>query len=69
MALEVSDVRSILGDVVEALPFEERTVLTLLYWEGVTLREAADVLGLDHPFKVVRIRNRAFARIKGLTDE
>lgn len=64
--LEVADVRALLPEILEALPFPEGEVLRALWFEGMSLRDLADELNLKHPWSVVRIERRAMARIREL---
>lgn len=68
VALAIEDLRLIMAEVVDALPRPERAVVTALYWEQLSSREAAARIGVSHA-TVLRLRDRAFERIKELTDE
>ncbi len=57
--------RHILGDAINRLPDRERLVITLYYFEGLTLAEIGDVLGVTesrvcqiHAKSVLSLRNR-----------
>lgn len=64
--LEVADVRVLLPEILEALPYPEGEVLRALWFEGLSLRELMTELSLKHPWQVVRIERRAMARIREL---
>lgn len=50
--------------VTDGLPSEERQVITLLYWEGLSLRQAAEVTGLP----VRTLRRRLESGLKRMAD-
>jgi RNA polymerase sigma-70 factor, ECF subfamily len=52
----------------EALGDRDREVLLLLAWEGLSQREAAEVLGCSHAAVRVRL-HRARRRLRGIVDE
>ena len=75
-AFEVQEIKSILSEAVEGMPERERLVLTLYYYEGLTLAEIGQVLGVTeiqglpdphqgHPPAPLEIA-RARARPRGL---
>lgn len=68
MPLAIDDLRLIMSEVVDALPVPERAVVTALYWEKLSSREAASRIGVSHA-TVLRLRDSAFRRIRELTDE
>lgn len=51
-----------LAIVSDALPVEQREVVTLLYWEGLSFREAASILSVD-VHTVVRRKDKALATL------
>lgn len=57
------DRRKWLAIVTDGLPEAERQVITLLYFEGVSMRDAGEVLGCD-VHTVFRRRNSALARLQ-----
>jgi DNA-directed RNA polymerase specialized sigma24 family protein len=66
--LSIQDLKVVLGEVVDALPPIEGAVLTALYWEGLSLGEVAEMAHCSVR-TVARVRDRAFKRIRGLTNE
>jgi hypothetical protein len=57
------DRRAWLNVVTDALPAQERQVVNLLYFEGVSIRDAARVMGMDHR-SMRRVRDRALERLQ-----
>lgn len=63
-ALRVSEVRDVIAEAVEKLPEKERIVVTLYYYEELTMKEAGKVMGYTesrvsqlHTKAVLRLRN------------
>jgi RNA polymerase sigma factor for flagellar operon FliA len=63
--LESTEVKSTLAQAVESLPPQERTVITLYYFEGLTLKEIKNVLEVSesrvsqiHAQAVIRLRSK-----------
>jgi RNA polymerase sigma factor for flagellar operon FliA len=64
-AFQADETRHILTDAINRLPDRERLVITLYYYEGLTLAEIGDVLGVTesrvcqiHAKSVLSLRNR-----------
>ncbi|MGI9577142.1 MAG: RNA polymerase sigma factor WhiG [Microthrixaceae bacterium] len=64
-AFEVAETRQLLGQAINALPEREKLVLTLYYYESMTLQEVGMVLGVTesrvcqiHTKAVLHLRNR-----------
>jgi len=67
-AYEVEEMRQILADAINRLPEREKTVLTLYYYEGLTLAEIGSILGVTesrvcqiHTKSVLQLRSRLAA--------
>ena len=67
-AYEVEEMRRILADAISRMPERERMVLTLYYYEGLTLAEIGKVLGVTesrvcqiHTKSVIQLRSRILA--------
>ena len=67
-AYEVEEMRQILADSISRLPEREKTVLTLYYYEGLTLAEIGSILGVTesrvcqiHTKAVIQLRSRMAA--------
>ena len=67
-AYEVEEMRHILADAINRLPEREKTVLTLYYYEGLTLAEIGSILGVTesrvcqiHTKSVIQLRSRIAA--------
>lgn len=56
------DRRAWLPIVTDGLPAEERELITLLYWEGVSIREASYITGIPRE-TLVRKRDKALKRL------
>ena len=64
-AFQVEEMKRVLADSINRLPDRERLVVTLYYYEGLTLSEIGDVLGVTesrvcqiHTKSVMSLRNR-----------
>ena len=58
---DASEASEVLGDLLDVLPPRDRLVLTLLYWDGCTVAEAAELTGWSRAMVKVqayRARNR-----------
>jgi RNA polymerase sigma factor for flagellar operon FliA len=67
-AYEVEEMRHILADAINRMPEREKIVLTLYYYEGLTLAEIGQVLGVTesrvcqiHTKSVLQLRSRILA--------
>ena len=68
LALERLEIQRVIGELVVALPEEQRTVVYLRYFEDLTPSAIAERLGV--PVKTVKSRHtRALARLRELLDE
>lgn len=63
MGLPAAEADAVLFDLVGALPYRQRAVLVLRYWQGWSEREIADVLGC-RPGTVKSLASRALARLR-----
>ncbi|MCL6472902.1 MAG: FliA/WhiG family RNA polymerase sigma factor [Firmicutes bacterium] len=61
--VELTEVRDALIDGIESLTDQERLVITLYYYEGLTLRETCEVLGLSES-RVSQIRIKAVLKLR-----
>ena len=62
-ALEAEEVERFLGEVIESLPDRERLVVTLYYYEGLTLKEIGQVLGVTES-RVCQLHTKALMRLR-----
>lgn len=67
-AYEVEEMKHILAEAINRMPERERVVLTLYYYEGLTLAEIGSVLGVTesrvcqiHTKSVIQLRSRIMA--------
>lgn len=65
---EVEEMRQLLAEAIARLPEREKVVLTLYYYEGLTLAEIGDVLGVTesrvcqiHTKSILQLRSRMLA--------
>jgi len=58
------DMWDLLGEAIEHLPEKERMVLTLYYYEELTMREIGGVLGITES-RVSQLHSQAILRVKG----
>jgi RNA polymerase sigma factor FliA len=57
------DQKKILARLIDELPEKEKTVLSLYYWEELTMKEVGAVLGLTES-RVCQLHNQALIRLK-----
>ncbi|MFO7311051.1 MAG: RNA polymerase sigma factor WhiG [Bacillota bacterium] len=62
-ALEAAEVERLLGEVIESLPERERLVVTLYYYEGLTLKEIGQVMGVSES-RVCQLHTKALMRLR-----
>jgi RNA polymerase sigma factor for flagellar operon FliA len=63
-AFEVTEMKHVLADAINRMPDRERLVLTLYYYEGLTLAEIGDVLGVTES-RVCQIHTKAILQLRG----
>lgn len=63
-AAEASEARAELARAIETLADKERLVVTLYYYEGLTAREIASIMGLT-PARISQLHARALLRLRG----
>ncbi|GAB6875760.1 FliA/WhiG family RNA polymerase sigma factor [Thermaerobacter litoralis] len=62
-AATLADLRRRLAEALAALPERERLVVTLYYYEGLTVKEIAEVMGVS-PSRVSQLHTRAILRLR-----
>jgi RNA polymerase sigma factor for flagellar operon FliA len=60
---EVQELRSLLGESINRLPEREKVVLTLYYYEGLTLAQIGEVLGVTES-RVCQIHTKAILQLR-----
>jgi RNA polymerase sigma factor for flagellar operon FliA len=60
---EVQEMRALLGDTINRLPEREKVVLTLYYYEGLTLAQIGEVLGVTES-RVCQIHTKAILQLR-----
>ena len=63
VTLELSEVKEALGEAISDLPEREKLVVTLYYYEELTLREIGEVLGVTES-RVSQLHTKAILRLK-----
>ena len=63
MSLEQGEVREALAEAISSLPEREKLVVTLYYYEELTLREIGEVLGVTES-RVSQLHTKAILRLK-----
>jgi RNA polymerase sigma factor for flagellar operon FliA len=67
-AFEVDEMKHLLADAINRMPDRERLVLTLYYYEGLTLAEIGGVLGVTES-RVCQIHTKAILQLRGRLQE
>ncbi len=62
-ALDQSEMREMIADAISRLPEREKLVITLYYYEELTLREIGEVLGVTES-RVSQLHTKAILRLK-----
>lgn len=64
MQLELSEMREILGDAINKLPEKEKTVLSLYYYEELTLKEISAIMKVSES-RISQLHTKAIMRLRG----
>lgn len=62
--VELSELREILGDSIEKLPEKEKTVLSLYYYEELTLKEISAIMKVSES-RISQLHTKAIMRLRG----
>ncbi len=60
---EVQEVRGMLAEAINRLPEREKVVLTLYYYEGLTLAQIGDVIGVTES-RICQIHTKAILQLR-----
>jgi RNA polymerase sigma factor for flagellar operon FliA len=60
---ETEEIKDILAKAIERLPERERMVIALYYYEGLTLKEIGEVLGVTES-RVSQLHTKAVLRLR-----
>jgi len=66
--LEQSELQKLLVQAIEKMPPIERTVLSLYYYEELTLREIAKIVSL-HESRISQLKSQAILRLRGYIEK
>jgi RNA polymerase sigma factor for flagellar operon FliA len=67
-AYEVDEMKHLLADAINRMPDRERLVLTLYYYEGLTLAEIGTILTVTES-RVCQIHTKAILQLRGRLSE
>ncbi|MGB9840674.1 sigma-70 family RNA polymerase sigma factor [Thermovenabulum sp.] len=62
--LELSETKKVLAEAIDRLPEKEKIVVSLYYYEGLTLKEISRVLDLT-PARISQLHSKAIRRLRG----
>ncbi len=62
--LELAGLRDVLGEGIDCLPEKERTVITLYYYEELTLKEISSIMGVSES-RISQLHTKALMRMRG----
>ncbi|MBE0446578.1 MAG: RNA polymerase sigma factor WhiG [Actinobacteria bacterium] len=63
VSFEFEEMKTILADAIQKLPEREQIVIALYYYDGLTLREIGDILGVTES-RVSQLHTKAVIRLK-----
>ncbi len=61
---ELKEIRDLLAEAIDELPEKEKLVLSLYYYEGLTMREIGEILGYTES-RISQLHSKALARLRG----
>ncbi len=65
---ELKELRDILAKAIDELPEKEKLVLSLYYYEGLTMREIGEILGYTES-RISQLHSKALARLRAKLQE
>ena len=66
--LNLKELRTVLGSAIDALPEKERLVLTLYYYEELTMKEIGKVLDISES-RVCQLHGKALLKLRAVMEE
>jgi len=63
VSFEFDEIKTILAEAIQKLPEREKTVIALYYYDGLTLREIGEILGVTES-RVSQLHTKAVIRLK-----
>ncbi|MBI5183031.1 MAG: FliA/WhiG family RNA polymerase sigma factor [Nitrospinae bacterium] len=63
-ALKVNETKNIIANVIDGLPVQERIMVSLYYYEGLTMKEIGEVLGITES-RISQIHTKAVLMLRG----
>lgn len=64
----LSDLKEVLAEAIEELPENEKLIVSLYYYEELTMKEIGTILSLTES-RICQIHNQAILRLKGKTEK
>jgi RNA polymerase sigma factor for flagellar operon FliA len=61
---ELAEIKEILGEAIEKLPEKEKTVLSLYYFEELTLKEISAIMKVSES-RISQLHTKAIMRLRG----
>lgn len=62
--MEISEIKEILGDAINRLPEKEKTVVSLYYFEELTLKEISAIMKVSES-RISQLHTKAILRLRG----
>jgi RNA polymerase sigma factor for flagellar operon FliA len=62
--VEISETKAALAEAIRKLPDKEKLVIFLYYYDGLTLKEIGEVMGLSES-RISQLHTKAILRLRG----